>query len=107
MLGKPPEMSTISRRSFLKIFGLSLPVIAGIDTCLIEPRRLQVKQLQLHQDPQCRFVHFSDLHYRGDAEFAAEVVQTINALKPQFVCFTGDLIEQPEYLAEALSFIRQ
>ncbi|HEY4281490.1 MAG TPA: metallophosphoesterase [Chthoniobacterales bacterium] len=107
MLGSPPEMSTISRRNFLKIFGLSLPAVAGIDTCLIEPRRLEVKQLQLGHDPQCQFVHFSDLHYRGDAEFAAEVVQTINALKPQFVCFTGDLIEQPEYLAEALSFIRQ
>jgi predicted MPP superfamily phosphohydrolase len=107
MLRNRPGMSNFSRRSFLKTLSLSLPAVVGIDTWLIEPRRLQVKQFQLGHDPHCRFVHFSDFHYRGDAEFGAEVVQTINALKPQFVCFTGDLIEQPEYLAEALSFVRQ
>ena len=30
------------------------------------------------------------------------MVRKINALSPEFVCFTGDLIEQTRYLREAL-----
>jgi predicted MPP superfamily phosphohydrolase len=100
-------MSTISRRRFLQIAALAAPALSGVDASVIEPRRLQIKRFQTGPDNQCRFVHFSDLHYRGDAEYAAEVVQTINQLKPEFVCFTGDLIEQKIYLGEALDFIRQ
>ena len=101
-------MATISRRKFLTIAGLSsLPVLAGIDARLIEPKRLQVRQLQHAPNGDCRFVQLSDLHYRGDEAYATEVVQTINALQPEFVCFTGDLIEDTKYLGEALNYIRQ
>ncbi len=99
-------MPNISRRRFLQIAGLSLPAIAGLDVSVIEPRRLQVRHLTTGSG-RCRFVNFSDLHYRGDAHYAAQVVRAINALKPEFVCFTGDLIEHNEYVPEALSFIRQ
>lgn len=99
-------MPNISRRRFLQIAGLSLPAIVGIDVSLIEPKRLQVKHLTAGS-AGCRFVNFSDLHYRGDADYAAEIVGTINRLRPGFVCFTGDLIEHKEYAAEALSFIQQ
>ena len=100
-------MPKLSRRRFLQIAALSLPAIAGVDVCLIEPRRLQVRHCALGANRQCRFVNFSDWHYRGDADYAAEIVRTINTLKPEFVCFTGDLIEHTDYLSEALSFIRQ
>jgi predicted MPP superfamily phosphohydrolase len=100
-------MAKISRRKFLTIAGLSIPALAGIDARLIEPKRLQVRNLQAAPNGQCRFVQLSDLHYRGDEAYAAEVVQTINALKPEFVCFTGDLIENTKYLGEALNYIRQ
>ncbi|MEY2440081.1 MAG: uncharacterized protein QOI34_1466, partial [Verrucomicrobiota bacterium] len=50
--------------------------------------------------------HFSDFHYKGDEYYAAEVVARINQLKPDFVCFTGDLVEDKAFLSEALSFIR-
>jgi uncharacterized protein len=100
-------MAKISRRKFLTIAGLSLPAIAGIDARLIEPKRLQINHFQSGKDGQCRFVQFSDVHYRGDTDYAAEMVRKINELKPEFVLFTGDLIERQEYLAEALSFIRQ
>jgi predicted MPP superfamily phosphohydrolase len=33
------------------------------------------------------------------------VVQTINALKPDFVCFTGDLIEDKNFLPETLEIL--
>jgi predicted MPP superfamily phosphohydrolase len=101
------HMPPISRRRFLQIAALSLPAVAGLDVLVIEPKRLQVRSFQTSNPSRCRFVQFSDLHYRGDAEYAAEVVRTINDLKPEFVCFTGDLIEHKEYTAEALSFISQ
>ena len=100
-------MSKISRRRFLTIAGLSLPAMVGIDLAVVEPRRLRVRQLQTGKNSGCRFVQFSDLHYRGDAAYAEEIINTINRLKPEFVCFTGDLIEDKIYLSEALSFIRQ
>jgi hypothetical protein len=34
-------------------------------------------------------------------------VGTINALAPQFVCFTGDLVEDARFAPAALDFIRQ
>lgn len=64
-------------------------------------------QFDLTPQPAHRFVHFSDLHYKGDAEYAAKVVETINALEPEFVCFTGDLIEEARFAPAALDFIRQ
>src|SRR3954454_2892550 len=100
-------MRTISRRQFLKLAALAAPAVAAADLCLIEPKRLKIRKLNLTATRGCRFVQFSDLHYRGDAEYAAEIVQTINGLNADFVCFTGDLIEHTDYLAEALSFIRQ
>jgi predicted MPP superfamily phosphohydrolase len=112
-------MSNFTRRKFLKIAGLSLPAMAGVHSAIIEPVRLQIRHFQAnshslqtvaktpnHQN-RCRFVHFSDLHYRGDADYAAEIVRKINELKPDFVCFTGDLIEDKKFVPEALSFIRQ
>lgn len=100
-------MPHISRRRFLQLAALSLPAAAGIDLTVVEPRRLRIRHLQAGNSTECRFVQFSDLHYRGDAAYAAEMVRTINELNPQFVCFTGDLIEHKEYLPEALSFVRQ
>ena len=100
-------MPHITRRRFLKLAALSAVAAPALDAALVAPRRLRVKQLAHGPDNRCRFVQFSDLHYRGDAEYAAEMVKTINELKPEFACFTGDLIEHNEYSAEALSFIRQ
>src|SRR5437762_3777702 len=105
--GVPPGMPHITRRRFLKLAALSAVAIPAVDAALLEPWRLRVKQVSYGSDNRCRFIQLSDLHYRGDSEYAADVVKTINELKPEFVCFTGDLIEHKEYVAEALGFIRQ
>jgi predicted MPP superfamily phosphohydrolase len=84
-----------------------LPAAAGIDAKWIEPSLLSVRKVTLNDDGRTRLVHFSDFHYKGDAGFAAEVVQKINELAPDFVCFTGDLIEDRAFANEALSFVRQ
>ena len=97
----------ISRRKFLGLSLLALPAAAGIDAKWIEPSLLRVKNLHLHGGDRARFIHFSDFHYKGDTHFAAHVVQTINDLAPDFVCFTGDLIEERAFVSEALDFVRQ
>jgi uncharacterized protein len=99
------SMSKISRRRFLKLGALAVPAVASVHARLVEPRRLRVTQLQTGKNAQCRFVHFSDFHYRGDETYVADVVATINELKPDFACFTGDLVEDKAFAPEALSLI--
>lgn len=101
-------MSKITRRKFLGLTALSLPAALGANARFIEPTSLRVTTLNLPGGPgDCRFVHFTDFHHKGDAMYAAEVVHTINELAPEFVCFTGDLVEDAGFAPEVLDFIRQ
>jgi predicted MPP superfamily phosphohydrolase len=85
--------------------GLALPAVVAADAGWIESRALRVGTLTRGQTR--RFVHFTDFHHKGDTRYAAEVVRTINGLAPDFVCFTGDLVEDRAFAAEALDFVRQ
>ena len=100
-------MSMMTRRKFLTLGALALPAAAGVNATVIEPTALRVSNVTLMPRGNVRFVQFTDWHYRGDAEYAAEVVRTINDLTPEFVCFTGDLVEDKQFAADALKFIRQ
>lgn len=101
-------MSKITRRRFLGLTALALPAALGANAGFIEPTSLRVTKLNLRGGPgNCRFVHFTDFHYKGDASYAAEMVRTINELAPEFVCFTGDLVEDARFAPEALGFIQQ
>ena len=100
-------MRTLNRRQFLGLGLVALPAVAGIDGRFAEPTWLRVTRLDLHSQATCRFVHFSDLHYKGDADYTTKVAGTINALAPEFVCFTGDLVEDARFAPAALDFIRQ
>jgi predicted MPP superfamily phosphohydrolase len=101
-------MSKITRRKFLGLTALTLPAALGADARFIEPTSLRVTKLAVPGSPgDCRFVHFTDFHHKGDASYAAEVVRTINELAPEFVCFTGDLVEDVRFAPEALGFIEQ
>ena len=99
-------MSRITRRKFLGLSALALPAALGANSSAFETTTLRVTKLDRGPGP-CRFVHFTDFHYKGDAEYATEVVRTINELAPNFVCFTGDLIEEARFAPAALDFIRQ
>ena len=96
----------LTRRKFLALGALALPTAAYADASWVQPTNLIVKELTLRPGGT-RFVHFSDLHYKGDARYAAEVVAAINAQNPPFVCFSGDLVEDKRFLPAALDFIRQ
>ena len=100
-------MMKMTRRKFLGLSALAIPAAVGADARWIEPTSLRVTNLKLAGGGNCRFVHFTDFHYKGDASYAAEVVRTINELQPEFVCFTGDLVEEKRFAPDALDFIRQ
>jgi hypothetical protein len=101
-------MSRITRRKFLGLAALTLSAAFGVDARLIEPTSLRVTKFNLPGGRgDCRFVHFTDFHHKGDAKYAADVIRTINELAPEFVCFTGDLVEDARFAAEALGFIQQ
>jgi predicted MPP superfamily phosphohydrolase len=99
-------MSRISRRKFLTLGALALPAAMGADSSAFETNSLRVTNLQ-RGPGACRIVHFTDFHYRGDTEYAAQVVRTINGLSPDFVCFTGDLVEELAFAPAAFEFICQ
>jgi uncharacterized protein len=100
-------MRRLTRRKFLGLGLCALPAVVGLDGALAEPTWLRVSRVELYPQPTNHFVHFSDLHYKGDAKYGAEVVRRINSLAPEFVCFTGDLVEEARFAPAALDFIRQ
>ncbi len=100
------KVSKVTRRRFI-LGGLLLsPCALVAEARWIEPVWLQVRRLHLAKgQPSHRFIHFTDLHHKGDRAYGESVVRTINSLKPDFVCFTGDLMEEGEHLAETLEIL--
>jgi len=98
-----------SRRRFLATLAVALagaPIAIAADARLIEPTRLKIRRLQIGDgQPTHRLVHFTDLHHKGDRKYLQAVVSSINSLAPDFVCFTGDIVEEMKYLPEALEFL--
>jgi predicted MPP superfamily phosphohydrolase len=100
------KLTKITRRRFLLAACLAFPGALMADARLFEPNWLKIRRIRLTDGvPTHRFVHFTDLHYKGDREYALSLVKTVNSLSPDFVCFTGDLIEEPRFLPEALELI--
>ncbi len=96
----------ISRRTFIFMASLLAPFAVGADARWIEPQWVKISRLQLCQGkPSHRLVHFTDLHHKGDRAHSESVVKTINSLSPDFVCFTGDIMEEGKYLPEALEVL--
>lgn len=96
----------LSRRALLRWVVYSSPFVAAGHGFLWEPEWVRVRTRQLTADqPRTRFVHVSDLHHKGDRVYLEGVVRKINAVAPEFVCFTGDIVEETEHLAEALELM--
>ncbi len=99
-------MVKFSRRRFLLGAVLAAPLLTVADGKWLEPTWVKVRKLRLRLGkPTHRFVHFTDVHHKGDRAYLLSVVRKINALAPEFVCFTGDLIEETKYFREALELL--
>ena len=81
------------------------PIVVAAEAIGIEPKWLNVEHIRLTESPQHRFVHVTDIHHKGDADYLEKVVRAINAQKADFICFTGDLVEEAEFAAEALNIL--
>ena len=103
------KLNKLSRRKFLAALGAALvgaPLAVVADAKWMEPTWLKVRRLRVgNGKPTHRFVHFTDLHHKGDRKYLQTVVNVINSLAPDFVCFTGDIVEEQKFLPEALEMM--
>ncbi|MDD5139617.1 MAG: metallophosphoesterase [Verrucomicrobiales bacterium] len=99
------KFQKISRRKFIASVLLATPCAVLGEAKLVEPTWLKIRHQRFSDKPAHRFVHFSDLHHKGDCGYLESVVKTINTLAPDFVCFTGDIMEQEGFLMEALGIL--
>jgi len=103
------KLNKLSRRRFLAAFGAALvcaPFAGVADAKWLEPTWLKIRRLRIgNGKPAHRLVHFTDLHHKGDLKYLRTVVSAINSLAPDFVCFTGDIVEEQKFLPEALEFL--
>jgi len=96
----------MSRRRFLLLATMASPALVCADAEWIEPQWVKVRSIRLTQEkPSHRIIHITDIHHKGDRPYLESVVRKINALSPDAVCFTGDLIEEKSFAAEALHIL--
>jgi uncharacterized protein len=95
-----------SRRKFFAGV-LGLPAVMAGHALGVEPRWLRVERIRLNPQPKHRFVHFTDIHHKGDTALLERVVARINEQEPDFVCFTGDLVEEAKFAPEALGILEK
>jgi len=102
------RLPRINRRRFLVSLFLGTPALALADGLWWEPGWIKVRRQRVGRAASGRrFVQFTDLHHKGDRRYLERVVRIINGLAPDFVCFTGDLIEDARHLPEALEILSQ
>ncbi|MBX7258982.1 MAG: metallophosphoesterase [Candidatus Hydrogenedentes bacterium] len=95
-------MRLLSRRAFLGLTAAGAPTLLAVDAFGVEPGWLRIRHLRRNENPTHRFVHFTDLHHKGDRARLRKVIDCVNGLSPDFVCFTGDIVEDKHYLDETL-----
>ncbi|MBM3821822.1 MAG: hypothetical protein FJ404_02845 [Verrucomicrobia bacterium] len=100
---RPDTERRIRRRAWMRRMIFALPVLAAGQAFLLEPTWLKLRWRRTRADtPRHRFVHCSDLHHKGDANYLSRIVAAIHSVSPDFVCFTGDWVEESKHLDEAL-----
>ncbi|WP_042356664.1 metallophosphoesterase [Bacillus rubiinfantis] len=102
-----PKKTT--RRTFLKRSISSIVTILGLGSGgyiyahKIEPSQLEIKHVTIKHSliPKSfdglRIVQFSDTHlgFQYNLEQFQKLANTINRIKPDLICFTGDLLDNP------------
>src|ERR1700761_4786884 len=100
------KIGAMTRRRFLIGALASAPFLGAGDAAWLEPDWVKVHHQKIGpRTLKVRMVHITDIHHKGDAPYLQSVVRKVNALSPDFVCFTGDLIEQAKFVPEALAIL--
>jgi len=79
--------------------------LAASDAGLVEPDWIAVRTRRMSDAPTTRFVQFTDVHHKGNDTRLRHLVDLVNGLKPDFACFTGDLVEEARFAAPALEIL--
>jgi hypothetical protein len=96
----------LTRRRFLFAALMAAPFVAAGDARWLEPEWVKVSRVRLTRGTAGhRILQVSDIHHKGNHRYLASIIKQINALAPDFVCFTGDLIEEGKHLPEALALM--
>lgn len=95
----------MKRRSFLKLAPGVVTVGCILEPIFIEPYWFKVKFLRLSEKATHRVVHLSDIHHKGNSAYLKKIIAAVNSLSPDFVCVSGDLIEETKYLKECLEIL--
>lgn len=96
----------ITRRQFLKkskklLLGAAVILATGSYSTLIEPFWIEIKKvhIKINNLPPAfdgfKIIHFSDIHlgFHFQPGHLPKIVQIINRLKGDLICFTGDLLD--------------
>jgi predicted MPP superfamily phosphohydrolase len=109
----------MNRRSFLKkcfTVGLAGTLAAPAYSHFYERKWIEIKQVPLSfaQLPNAfhglRLLHFTDVHlgYYFDEYDLKELIDTINDLSPDLICFTGDFVESKvDILERSISLLKE
>ena len=90
------------------VIGLAIAgALAAIYAFEIEPRWIAVRHIRLSASPTLRVIHITDLHHKGDQAFLDRVVDILNRTPADFVCITGDMVEEAAYLDDVLNALRR
>ncbi len=97
-------------RSFARVGVAIIAICAIVAICylygrFVEAKWIKVKTVSLSDSPSITLIHISDTHYKGDKKYLSKVVKIINRTPADFVCFTGDLIEEKKYLPDCLEIL--
>ena len=74
----------------------------------IEPHWLKIKHLDLTHGKggvHKKYVHITDIHFKGDEQYLRKIVGKINKINPDTVFFTGDLVENDSFTDKALEIL--
>lgn len=107
----------MKRRTVLKLFGTTgLAALTG-HTFLIEPQQVRISRYKLREHfqkltpaPQfsnqtLKIAQITDLHIKQVDRFAQKVAAKVNALQPDMILFTGDIVDRPTTLPTLEAFL--
>ena len=109
-LMQPIEFMRFVNRCLARVLRVVGTIAAVIALCIayarfVEPTWLCVRHITLSPSPTVRVIHITDIHFKGDTQYLEKVVAVINRLDADFVCFTGDLVEEAAFEEGALRIL--
>lgn len=89
-------------------FGIAFSVLVFIYGYAVEPYWIEITHHDVSEQREkvgLRVVQISDLHMHSIGRREAGVIATLHELRPDIVVFTGDVIDQPDFINTFREFV--